>query len=174
MQKELLTLSRKELDRLGVMKMLQEKRLKQKWAAERLQLCVRQIRRIISRYRKQGPAGLASRKRGKSSNRRLPADFREQAMFHVKKIYHDFKPTFAQEKLLECHGIAVHGFTEARLRRGKVQHRCSLCHGPNLHAHGYTCRQHGERSLRESHARQYWSEGGVTGNGGRLLVAIID
>jgi len=107
MQKELLTLSRKELDRLGVMKMLQEKRLKQKGAAERLQLCVRQIRRIISRYRKQGPAGLASRKRGKSSNRRLPEDFREQAMFNVKKSYHDFKPTFAQEKLSECHGIAV-------------------------------------------------------------------
>ena len=28
-------------------------------------------------------------------------------MFHVKKSYHDFKPTFAQEKLSECHGISV-------------------------------------------------------------------
>jgi transposase len=107
MQKELLTLSRKELDRLSVMKLLQEKRLKQKGAAERLHLCVRQIRRIISRFRRQGPEGLASRKRGRPSNRCLPEGFRQQAMSHVRKSYHDFKPTFAQEKLLECHGIDV-------------------------------------------------------------------
>jgi len=107
MQKELLTLSRRELDRLGVMKMLEEKRLKQQGAAERLQLCVRQIRRIIGRYRKQGPAGLVSRKRGKPSNRCLSEEFRQGVLAIVKKSYYDFKPTFTQEKLSECHDIGI-------------------------------------------------------------------
>jgi len=107
MQKEMLTLSRKELDRLGVMRSLQEKGLSQKGAAERLHLCIRQIRRIISRYRKQGPAGLVSRKRGRPSNRRLPEGFRQKVMSDVRKFYHDFKPTFAQEKLFERHGIGI-------------------------------------------------------------------
>lgn len=107
MQKELLTLSRKELDRLSVMKSLQEKRLKQKAAAERLSLCVRQVRRIFSRYRRMGPSGLASRKRGKPGNRRLPEAFRQRVLDIVKKSYHDFKPTLALEKLSECHDIGI-------------------------------------------------------------------
>ena len=107
MQKELLTLSRRELDRLGVMKMLEEKRLKQQGAAERLHLCIRQIRRIIGRYRKQGPAGLVSRKRGKPSNRCLSEEFRQGVLAIVKKSYYDFKPTFTQEKLSECHDIGI-------------------------------------------------------------------
>jgi len=49
MPKEMLPWSRKELDRMGVMRSLPEKRLSQKGAAERLHLCVRQIRRMINR-----------------------------------------------------------------------------------------------------------------------------
>ena len=57
MTKEVLTMSRKELDRLEVVQRVVSKRLRQKEAAWQLALGTRQIKRLVRRYRKQGPAG---------------------------------------------------------------------------------------------------------------------
>ena len=51
-------MSRKELDRLEVVRRVVSKRLRQKEAAWQLALGTRQIKRLVCRYRKQGPAGL--------------------------------------------------------------------------------------------------------------------
>jgi len=58
-------MSRKERDRLKVMAALGERRLRQREAAGRLALSVRQVRRILGRYRALGGAGLWTRRRGK-------------------------------------------------------------------------------------------------------------
>ena len=59
---KLLTMSANELSRLEVMKRLEEKRLKQKEAAEILGITVRQIKRLLSKYRKNGASGLVSQR----------------------------------------------------------------------------------------------------------------
>ncbi|WP_429573205.1 helix-turn-helix domain-containing protein [Paraburkholderia sp. UCT70] len=62
-------------------------------AAERLQLCERQVSRLVRRYESAGPGGLVSAQRGQPSNRELPVDVRSRAMALVRERYADFGPT---------------------------------------------------------------------------------
>jgi len=67
-----LRMSRKERDRLKVMSVLAEGRLKQMQAAGLLRLSVRQVRRLLRRYEREGDVGLVHRSRGRPSNRLAP------------------------------------------------------------------------------------------------------
>lgn len=102
-----LTMSHRELDRSEVMHRLLERRLSQRAAASMLGLSVRQTERLLARYRREGPAGLISRKRGKPSNRQLPDQQRHEALELVQRYYSDFGPTLAHEKLVEQHGLQM-------------------------------------------------------------------
>lgn len=129
---ELLTMSKKELNRVPVIELVVKGNLTQVEAAVRLDLGDRQIRRIVSRYRLAGPAGLIHGHRGQPSNRLLPEEFRNQVIALYQEKYSDFKPTFASEKMLELDQIAVNPETlrlwliEADLwqtNKRKVKHR---------------------------------------------------
>ena len=61
-------LSMAEADRAVVIGQVAEKRLRQREAADRLGLSVRQVKRLLARYRERGPAGLVSGHRGKVAN----------------------------------------------------------------------------------------------------------
>jgi len=67
----LVSLNMRELDRLKVIQAIVEMGLKPGRAAERLGLTVRQVERLVTRYRESGAAGLPSRKRGNPGNRKL-------------------------------------------------------------------------------------------------------
>ena len=100
-------MSHKELDRVSVLSALASGTLKQKVAAAQLGLSSRQIKRLVKRFKREGPSALASRRRGRPSNRRLPEATRSSALSLVRKCYHDFGPTLAHEKLTEKHGFAL-------------------------------------------------------------------
>ena len=100
-------MSRKEIDRLTVIRRVTEDGLSQKKAGELIGLSTRQVRRLCRAYVRSGPAGLVSGKRGMPSNRRLATELRERAMAIVRERYHDFGPTLAREKLVEVHGVHV-------------------------------------------------------------------
>jgi transposase len=101
----LVTLNMRELDRLKVVQAVVEMGLKPGRAAERLGLTVRQVERLVTRYRELGAAGLVSRKRGRRGNRRLSEEMVCRALGIIRERYADFGPTLACEKLDECHGI---------------------------------------------------------------------
>jgi transposase len=103
----MITLSRRELDRLGVVQAVVEGKLKQRRAAEQLGVSTRQLKRLVRRYRSEGAAGLASRRRGRPSNRRLAEAIRTEAVSLIREHYHDFGPTLACEKLVERHDLRV-------------------------------------------------------------------
>lgn len=103
----LLTMSQKELDRLEIVKKIEEKRLTQVKGAKRLKISYRQMKRLVSEYRKQGPSGLISKKRAAPSNRKFDNFFKQNAQTIVEQSYYDFGPTFAAEKLLESHAIKI-------------------------------------------------------------------
>ncbi|WP_105133654.1 ISNCY family transposase [Burkholderia sp. BE12] len=100
-----ITMTMREVDRLKVIEAVAECRLKPGQAAERLDLSVRQIERLVLRYRAAGVAGLVSGKRGRPSNHQLPAGKAQRALALIRERYADFGPTLACEKLRECHGI---------------------------------------------------------------------
>ena len=75
----------------------------QKEAGKRLAVSVRQLKRIVRRYRTAGLPGLIGKRRGIPSNRRLAETARQRAVEAVGAHYRDFGPTLAREKLAERH-----------------------------------------------------------------------
>jgi transposase-like protein len=65
-------MSYEELNRVSVIERVIENRLTQCEAARILGLTSRQVRRLSRAYERDGPGGLASKHRGRRSNRRLP------------------------------------------------------------------------------------------------------
>jgi len=94
-------MSNREIDRLKVIQEVLEKRLKQKQAAEQLNLSTRQIIRLRKRVEREGNKGIIHRLRGQASNHQLSLIVKEKAIKRVRERYYDFGPTFANEKLAE-------------------------------------------------------------------------
>ncbi|HEF5870414.1 TPA: ISNCY family transposase [Burkholderia cenocepacia] len=103
----LVTLTMQELDRLKVIQAVVDMGLKPGRAAERLGLSVRQVERLVIRYRERGPGGVASGRRGRPGNRKLDDGLALRALTIIRERYADFGPTLACEKLWECHGIRL-------------------------------------------------------------------
>ncbi|SDJ58892.1 Transposase [Paraburkholderia steynii] len=114
------SLSMRELDRLKVIEAIVEIGLKPGRAAERLGLSVRQVERLVSRYREHGPSGVASGRRGRPGNRKLDAGLALRALTIIRERYADFGPTLAREKLDECHGIRLAKETVSLSRRDRA------------------------------------------------------
>ena len=104
---DLLTLSKEELSRLEVLEHLQEKRMKQRTAAEILGVSVRQVKRLLRAYRREGAAGLVSKQRGQASHHQLERETVRAALDLLKGRYADFGPTLAHEKLVELEGLKL-------------------------------------------------------------------
>jgi len=96
-----------ELSRLEVLRDLDQRRLTTAAATELLGLERRQVSRLLKAYRTEGPAGLISKRRGRSSNRRKPEAVRTKALSMIRERYWDFGPTLAAEKLREMHQITL-------------------------------------------------------------------
>src|SRR5689334_8095665 len=84
-----LGLTVEELDRLQIMTRIAERRLTRCRAAELLGLSERQVQRLSQAFARAGAAGLASRRRGRPSNRRLADATREQALAFLRERYAD-------------------------------------------------------------------------------------
>ena len=83
------------------------RRLRQREAGERLGICVRQVKRLVRRYRELGARGLVSGHRGRRAPNAILPEVREEILAVVRERYEDFSPTLAQEKLTEVHGYGV-------------------------------------------------------------------
>ena len=112
------TMSNKELDRLKVIHSVIKKYLTWDEAAAQLYLSNRQIGRLCVRVRKEGNKGIIHRLRGKPSNHLIDPVTINIAAAIVKKHYADFGPTFANEKLLECHKIDI---STTSLRKAMIE-----------------------------------------------------
>jgi transposase len=100
-------MNQKEALRAQVMALLTVGEIDQREAGFRLDVSVRQIKRIVQRYRVAGLPGLVSKKRGMPSNRRITDATRQRAIEAIAVHYPDFGPTLACEKLHERHGITL-------------------------------------------------------------------
>lgn len=65
----MITMSMREIDRLKIIQAIVDGNLKPIRAAERLQITMRQVRRLVSRYREEGTVGLVSKRRGQRSSK---------------------------------------------------------------------------------------------------------
>jgi transposase len=100
-------MSEKEMNRLEVIKAIEEKRITQGQASQRLGISTRQVKRLCRNYRERGAEGLMNKMRGKASHNQLKGDIVQQVLDLILERYRDFGPTLATEKLGEVHGIKI-------------------------------------------------------------------
>lgn len=109
MHQDTITMTTRELSRYEVIKQLVAQKINGTEAAKRLGLSVRQVKNLKRRVRERGPQGIIHGNRGRPSNRTMSPQTAEQAKKIVSRLYRDFKPGFAAEKLAENHGITMSG-----------------------------------------------------------------
>jgi len=110
-------LSVKEQKRLVVVLEVEAGRMIGREAAEVLGLSLRQVRRLIAAYQREGAAGLAHGNRGRPSSRTTPEEVQSRILELARSDYQDYNDTHFTEKLAEQHGIRVSRSTVRRLRR---------------------------------------------------------
>ena len=86
-------------------------------AAAALGLSVRQVRRNLAAYRKEGAAALAHGNRGRAPAHALDADLAQQVITLARTRYAGCNDTHLSELLAEREGIAVSRHTVRRLRQ---------------------------------------------------------
>jgi hypothetical protein len=102
-----IAMTAKDVLRSQVMAQVMEGKLDQASAAGRLGISIRQVKRLKRRLQDEGTEGLLSKKRGRPSNRRTPAEVLARAVALIGEHYADFGPTLACEKLSELHEITL-------------------------------------------------------------------
>ena len=102
-----LSMSKQEFNRLDVLLRVQSGRLRVADACALIGLHRRQVFRLLRNLKQDGAACLLSKRRGRPSNHRLPAEVRSLALSLVRERYADFGPTLAAEKLAALHGCSV-------------------------------------------------------------------
>lgn len=85
--------------RAQTLKRVERKELSLKQAAQLFQLSYSQTKRLFSRFKTEGQAGLAHRLRSNPSNRAIDPEIKEAVVKLYRSRYPDFGPTLASEKL---------------------------------------------------------------------------
>src|SRR5947209_7706244 len=95
-------------DRLVTLRKAKEKRIRQRQAAEELEVSERQVRRVLAKMRTVGDRAVVHGLRGRQSNRRIEEEKRQGVIGILKQdVYRGFGPTLASEYLAKKHRIVV-------------------------------------------------------------------
>jgi hypothetical protein len=100
-----ITMSTKELDRFHVIQKVIGNHINGTEAAGVLRVSTRHVRRLKAKVKQFGAKGLLHGNRGKESHNSIDHDEKQKIIGLLHERYADFKPTFANEKLREHHGI---------------------------------------------------------------------
>ena len=104
-QNQTITMTKKEASRYETIKDLIAKKIDGTEASALLSLSIRQVKRIKAAVSKLGIEGIIHGNRNKKSNRKTKPEIIKKAIEYLQKIYHDFNPLLAKEKLYELQNI---------------------------------------------------------------------
>jgi transposase len=107
MMKEVVTLNRKEQRRLVVLNQVETGKMIGREAAEVLDLSLRQVRRLLAAYRKEGAAALAHGNRGRKPYHALNEGLRNRVLELAQSTYAGCNTQHLTELLAEREGITV-------------------------------------------------------------------
>lgn len=133
MKKELITLTRTELNRLEVIQRSLRGAISVATSAMLLGLTDRQVYRLRAKVNKYGPSAIAHGNRGRASPRKIPDKLRDRIIALRRTEYAKFNDTHFTEALAEDHHITLgrstirailrkHGLGPKRIRR-QPKHR---------------------------------------------------
>jgi len=105
--KERVILSQREVQRMQVLEQVRRGALSLKTATTMLKVCYRQAKRLSARYRREGAAGLAHRRRGQPARNALGPELRERVLKLHEDSYSQFNDTHFVEMLAEREGLRI-------------------------------------------------------------------
>lgn len=111
-------MSHKELERLPILRNVEQKQMTLQEASAIMGVSYRQARRIRKKYLEKGPLGLSHGSRDRQGNRRHPDSFKKAVLDLFQAEFSDYGPTLASEIMEEEHGIQVHPETLRRWIHG--------------------------------------------------------
>lgn len=115
--RETLSLTKAEQQRLLVIGKVDRGELTAAQAAEVVQRSVRQVRRILAAYRKEGAAALVHGNRDRTPAHAIPDHVRHRVVALARTRYAGLNDTHLTEKLAEVEGITLSRATVRRIRR---------------------------------------------------------
>jgi hypothetical protein len=95
---ETVLMSKKEINKAMVVGLAIEKKITQKEAASRLDLSVRQVKRLVKKIRLYGPEAIVHKSRGKTKKSKYCEKLQDNVFTLLQCKYLGFGPTFAVEK----------------------------------------------------------------------------
>ena len=132
-KKRTIEMTEEEIRRCEFLRMANEKQITQKKGAREIHVTERHFRRLLQRYRAQGPEGIISGHRGKPSNNRMPEEQRKKILKKLKEDYYDFGPTFASEKLASEDELIVSKETVRQIMIDAGLHKAKMRKEENAH-----------------------------------------
>jgi len=118
---ERVTLNMKDIKRLYVIQQVDEQKMTAREAADNLSISLRQVRRLVAKYRTSGAAGLVHGNRGRTANNRLEETVRVKIQELAQETYADYNDSHFTEELVEEHQLKVSRATVRRIRRALGQ-----------------------------------------------------
>lgn len=100
-----ITMNIRDTRRIAILDKLKEKSMKQGKAAGLLGISVRQVRRLLSRYKRDGAKGVIHKLRGLPGNHQADEKILDTALDTIRNKYSDFSIAMAHEKLVKHHGF---------------------------------------------------------------------
>lgn len=102
---EIVQMSRKEIRRAEIIAKTVKGKLSQREASLEIGVSLRQIKRMVKRYKGEGIIGLIHRNRKKPSNKRISSEVRKFVLNLVSTEYEGFGPQLAKEQLEVNHQL---------------------------------------------------------------------
>ena len=113
-------MTQRDRDRLVVLKKAAKRLITGRQAAKEMDVSERQVRRMLTKLKKQGDQAVLHGLRGRRSNRRFSEERRAAVTgILAQEVYRGFGPTLASEYLAKKHGIEI-GREAVRLEIGRA------------------------------------------------------
>ena len=111
------TFNMKEIRRLHVLQKIVDQQMTASQASELLGLSLRQVRRLVAKYRQQGAPGIVHGNRGRTPSNQITEEVRKQILQLAEKQYRDYNDCHFTEELVEKYGLQVSRASVRRIRR---------------------------------------------------------
>jgi len=116
----ILTMSRKEADRLKIIGQIESKTLTVEAGSTLMRISPRQTYRVLKKIKEEGTRGLIHKLRGKKSNRGYPEKLKKEVVKIYREQYSDYGATLFSEELVKSHGICVNHETLRKWLRAEA------------------------------------------------------